>query len=186
MRLPVCSRPIPHSAVRRIPDRFYPSRDRYTDHSFCVSVRAATRHQPENPDTFMVMFCSDRYSRRAPRSGIPLIHVAFRHFQEAEGSVHRKYFTFNTNYRRKHSNILKTPYAPRGHSHVRKAFPAVEEGAEVDLHPEATQVYTVPNIGRGIHLRTGPRRSLYNLPCWQYHRAVCLANVCSPNLIHVE
>ena len=55
MRLPV-SGPIPHAAVRRTSDRFYPSRDRYTEDSLRASVRAARRLQLENPDASKLMF----------------------------------------------------------------------------------------------------------------------------------
>jgi hypothetical protein len=91
------SEPISHAAVRRIRDRFYPSRDRYAYTE--VSVRVARRLQPENPDASMeseVMLCNGQCSHRAPTSGVPPMHVqyvAFRHFQGTKGSAHRKEFT---------------------------------------------------------------------------------------------
>ena len=76
MRSPV-SGPIPHAAVRRIRDRLYPSRDRYTKDSFrvLVSVRTAHRLQPENPDASKVKFCNGPCPQRTPTSGVPPMHV---------------------------------------------------------------------------------------------------------------
>ena len=78
------------------------------------------------------------------------------------------------------------PYALSGHSQFRKALPAIEKGAKVNLteglRPDATQVYAIPDTGRGIHvLRSRPRRPLYDLSCGECQRAFWLTDIHPPN-----
>jgi len=68
------------AAVARILDSCYPSRDRYSEHMFRESVRAAHRLQPKNPDASKVKFCNGPCVLSGPTNGVPPVYVAFRHF----------------------------------------------------------------------------------------------------------